>query len=321
MPQRIFFTTMHKEPTVKDIVVPNFSLVHVESHDSVAKVLEVLSKAKISSAPVMEGKKMIGIADLLDLVTFTCSKLGAKDIDYYTSKKQAEQFFSTQIKDIPSISEQKVFHKVDEKAPISEVVKRLSQPNIKRVCVTHEGHDGPLVTQSRLIEYLHINKEKLHLRQRLQHKIEDVFKLQGDVETIHMNKFVIEAFNIISEKKVSGIAVVNDSGELIANISIGDIKRINLYPPLQITYDLFSPIHVFCNLDITPDMKKKIKEFNELKTYEPIFVESSHTFEDALKLIVENRIHRIYVVDKTGKPVHVLSLSDILQQLLPAFSV
>jgi len=59
-----------------------------------------------------------------------------------------------------------------------------------------------------------------------------------------------------------------------------------------------------------------ITEF--LKSYsplslEPVTVVSSAKFSDLFELIVEKKIHRIWVVDADKKPTHLISLTDVLR--------
>ena len=96
---------------------------------------------------------------------------------------------------------------------------------------------------------------------------------------------------------------------------------------MQITYDLFEPIHVFCNIDLSDKLRKsdvmKVTGLDhscnclqKSTSYKPIFVEPEDSLESVMEKIVTNKIHRLYVVESASskKPVKVISLCDVLQQ-------
>jgi CBS domain-containing protein len=53
----------------------------------------------------------------------------------------------------------------------------------------------------------------------------------------------------------------------------------------------------------------------EKPKYPPITVQPDDTLETVMKTVVENRIHRVYLVDASFKPIGVISLVDIIQAL------
>jgi len=129
---------------------------------------------------------------------------------------------------------------------------------------------------------------------------------------------------------VSGIAVVNDAGILVGNISVNDIKLIN--------FDLS-----YFNL-LTLSVKEylqKLKEFRESKIKPPFRPTSiqSYLFQnignpedmpsvvtclpnsalaEVVKLITFYRVHRVYIVDnrETPRSLGIIALHDILELIL-----
>jgi len=60
-----------------------------------------------------------------------------------------------------------------------------------------------------------------------------------------MNEAVINALEMMLDSDVSGVGVIDNEGKLVGNISASDLKRTQLTPPAQLTYDLFESIKIF----------------------------------------------------------------------------
>jgi len=287
-------------------------IVTVKDSTTVADAIETLAKNKISSVPVIHtaSNTIMGSVDLLDLVTFTCAKLGLENIDLYTSKLQAQEFFKP-VGDLCDISGRNKWCVASYKTPLRALMRYLSDANTHRIAITNEANDiVGLLTQSKVVEFIFRSKEKSPFKELMTKKVKELWQVNGTVQTINFRKNVIDALVAIYEKEKSGIAVVNDIGELIGNISAGDLKRVQLRPPIQLTYDVYQTIETFLN--IVGDSSMRF--LAGLPQFKPVFVTVDTTLEEMLTKIVGNNIHRIYVVEslQNKKPTRVISLCDIL---------
>jgi len=165
-----------------------------------------------------------------------------------------------------------------------------------------------MITQSKMIEFLYKRRSNWTdiMHQRVQN-------LQKSVESINMKEFVIEAFKRIWEKQISGLAVVNDEGILVGNISASDLLRTHTSPSGEIIHDLYQPIKKFLN--IRKDIKDRVMMM-DLPECKPIAVSSTDTLETSLIKCLDSHIHRVFIQDNKGKPVGVISLSDIIRQFV-----
>jgi len=315
-----------RDMTAKELFADFTEIVTLQDTDSISNAIETLSQKNISSAPVVSATKgnVVGSIDLLDLVTFTCAKLGSDKVDIYTSEKQAREF-SKPIADILNISGRNLLTSTSYKTSLVEIVKMLSQRDCHRVAIKNEVNDlVGLVTQSKVVEYLSHHTDKM--RELMQKKVSELWTMTDNVQSINIHRFVIDAFNAICEKGISGIAVVDDSGELCGNISAGDIKRIQLAPPMQLVYDIYDQIGNFINVLDTSKMstsEKQQKTFMaSLPSLAPVYATPDTTMKELLHLFNSKHIHRIYVVESKShkKPIHVISLGDAISkfQLPPA---
>lgn len=132
-------------------------------------------------------------------------------------------------------------------------------------------------------------------------------------------------------QKVSGLPVVNAEGVLVGNISASDLKVIAIFNSIYL-YQLVGFNHEFVGL-ITAPIKEYLNQLKAFKDTVPIRSSNATSQEeekphwvakckvtDTLGSIVKQvnfySVHRVYCVDKNGKPVRVISLTDILKALL-----
>jgi len=120
-----------------------------------------------------------------------------------------------------------------------------------------------------------------------------------EVLSITNDKKVIEAFQQMIEKRVSGLGVIDGENHLIGQISSSDIKEIS--PNAGLFKKIYLPIGDFC-----------------WRFHKSLLVICC-TFKDSLssivKKIIENKIHRIFIVEdfESRKLSGIISLGDILR--------
>jgi len=117
---------------------------------------------------------------------------------------------------------------------------------------------------------------------------------------INQNEKTVKVFSEMGEKGFKGVAVVDDNGKLIANLSPSDLKGITI--------------------DSCDVLNTLVIEFLEQDNAHgwwsvPITFEPESTFFECLEQFVCSRVHRMYLVDSVGKPTGVLSHRDMLQKL------
>lgn len=113
------------------------------------------------------------------------------------------------------------------------------------------------------------------------------------VLTISYNILVKEAFKLMQEKDFGGVAVIDDNGAIIGNISQSDLKMVG--------YDGTT----------IGNIMKEIKDI--LPKQEIISLNLTSTVKEALIKFEKTKKHRIYIVDSENKPIGVLTLMNILK--------
>jgi len=117
------------------------------------------------------------------------------------------------------------------------------------------------------------------------------------------NKKAIDAFNIIHDKRVTGLAVVDQTGRLIGNVSATDLRNIGA--DINLISRVFKSVEEFL----------KLGPLGEKALDKPVCCKPSTTFGEVVAEVVATRTHRIYVVDENQLPIGVISLGDILEAI------
>jgi 5'-AMP-activated protein kinase regulatory gamma subunit len=305
-----------QEKTVADFIqdmLPNFKFVTVQPESTVAEVLDTLAKNSITSAPVYTNKgDFYGIVDVLDLVAYCAYTFSSVSTLAQESYDQMEAFAKKPVSDIMNLSTRNFPASIRVTCSVAELIDLLAQPDLHRLVAVDAAYKGvALITQSSVVEYLYKHRSEVG-NSKLQLKAENWVHLdEVKVQLINMNEFVINAFKKIWERRVSGLAVVNDGGELVTNISASDLKRTHPTPIGPLIHELYQPIKQFHWIRTT--VREKVL-WGDKPRHDPIFIQKTDTLEDAIKQVMEHHIHRVYVVNENKHPVGVVSLSDILTQ-------
>lgn len=93
---------------------------------------------------------------------------------------------------------------------------------------------------------------------------------------------------------VSAVALVNAEGKLTGNFSATDLKGL---------YDETMP----SLLDTAQDYLEKFSP----SSLKPTCIRAETTVADAVKTMVEDKVHRLWVIDADFKPVGVVSMTDL----------
>jgi len=100
----------------------------------------------------------------------------------------------------------------------------IVQYKVHRVPIINiEGQLISVITQSHLVRELYKNFSKFDIASQ---RVQDIKLGYKEVLSIRSDNSAIEGFNIIKEKKVSGLAVVDGSGKLVGNLSATDLRNV-----------------------------------------------------------------------------------------------
>ncbi|MEA5582496.1 CBS domain-containing protein [Nodularia harveyana UHCC-0300] len=126
-----------------------------------------------------------------------------------------------------------------------------------------------------------------------------------------------EAIQILAEKRISGIPVVDDVGKLVGIISETDLmwQETGVTPPAYIMF-LDSVIYLQNPGTYEREIHKALGQFvGDVMSKDPITISPEKTVKEAAQLMHDRSIHRLPVVDNAGQVVGILTRGDIVRAM------
>ena len=108
---------------------------------------------------------------------------------------------------------------------------------------------------------------------------------------------------LMEKNHISGVAVVDENGSLTANFSTHDFARMIAHSAALTPPELFLPIHVFL-LQQT--------QLHPLRA--PVTCKKSDTLISVVTKLALYRVHRLWVVDESNRPIGIVTPFEVLRQ-------
>lgn len=293
----------------------------VNADDPVFEVLDILTKNKISSVPVFDSGlgRFIGLVDMLDFVTYCLAKMGGKRVTMEWDKlRQSQEFSDAPVRFIMDMSGRDEWRPVDMDASLLVVMDLLSRPDMHRVPVTEDrgAKVTAIITQSRVVKWLFDNRDKLAFPEQTRTmKVRDIGSgvtsvMKDEIVSVTENQTVLEAFVVIFERMVSGVAVVNDDGKLVGSISASDLKWV-----AESAFDLGNRLSMTVSDFL--DFRRSVPGFandvlKKVTSSAPLTCMPDDEVEYVLTKLMTKGVHRLWIVNEEHKPVGVVALCDLI---------
>jgi len=288
--------------------------------DKLVDVWKGLVKHKFLSTPVLlrNENRYYGSIDLADIVSALVKKFNREDLrsteGFWKQLDAAKAFGEMTVGSVMQspISRRNPFHPVPEGFSLLFALELLAREhNLHRIPIISANEDRKLVnmiTQSQVVSYL--NQDIPKIGSKVEKTLDQCPQFFKAVLSVDEKTIAIDAFEKMIEHNVSGLAIVNNEGRLVGNLSIRDLKLIG--NELSLFWRFYQTVDNF--------VLKLRKEFQE-KDERPrhvLHATREDTIATVLRMLAEHKVHRVYIVDnkKDKKPIGVVSLKDILGELI-----
>lgn len=155
-----------------------------------------------------------------------------------------------------------------------------------------------IVTARRVMKHM-MNNVDMHS------SIVDTLKKRKKLITIDQDNFLSKALNLFKEKKVSKLVTVDKKGTLQGVLAYYDIIDYLTMPKERQNYASRQGSK-------TSVMKKAIKNFHKQHV---LTVEADHTLKDAVRMMIDNSIGSVVLIDRSRKPIGIITTKDVLKLL------
>jgi CBS domain-containing protein len=313
------------------------SVVQIDAAQKPVDAAKLLWKKNLLAVPVHDEdqQKYIGYFDMRDILRAvlqakqeapTASDESDHSYDSFFGEDSSEDWFSKSPTDLPmngfkeeevtlrSFAERRPIYSCRQDDSLEDLCRLLSQSDCRRVLVCSKKEDGEeecgvdMVSRSTIINYLvsnishgAVNNETLD---------EAGIDFRKEVVSVQETATAKEAFELILDKKLYGIAVVDEDGGLVGNTSARDVKLATVYPGSTESFDMdILSFLAGVRQDDSPKTGKKAK-------FPACNVRESSSLGHVLKLLAKTGYHRVFVTNDYLEPVGVVSEQDILRYLL-----
>lgn len=300
--------------TCDQLRVPQNTVFIAERTDKIVDVFRGLIKHNFLSVPVLQktGWKWYGFLDMADIVSYVVELFGATKLqtaeDFWSLFDKEEAFRNKTVNDFMKhpLSRRNPFHPVKTGYSLYFVIEALAREHdLHRVpIIDNERQLMNLITQSQVVRFLYENLDKIGNKTKMPvNLINNVLK---DVVSISESQPAIDAFSLMVKENVSGIAVVDESGKLTGNLSVRDLKA--MAPDSGLFWRLYKPTKEF--------ISKLNKEHATTRPRSAQHCTVDDTVESVITKLTEHRIHRLFIVNSHHQPIGVISLKDILLEII-----
>lgn len=285
--------------------------------DRVVDVWKGLVKHNFLSCPVIlkDEAKYYGFIDLVDIVKYIIEHFGSSNIlgkekDFWDLVAEEKVFSTKTVGDIMTypLTRRNPFRPVGEGYSALAVFEPLAREQaLHRVpVIDKERQIFNLVTQFQVLMFLKKNLDLLGAKKDKPLKL--CHHMYKDVVSVTEECTAIDAFNLMVDKNITGVGILDKDGRLTGALSIRDMKLISydarLFWRLQQTVNNFT-------LKLKYEWAAKHDRPHAIVT-----AKGDNTIGEVINLLVENKVHRIFIVDDDRKPIGVASLKDLLLEII-----
>jgi len=315
-------------------IFPNSAgrIIQLNDRDTLGEALKLMTQHQILAIPVVDHKtgKPLYILTMADLVSYFVSHFSDQDFktDFWTTltnffylPEYCEEMGKKPLSEILPKAVLEPMPLVNEDHTVLEAVKLMLDQNAHRALVQdNSGNMISIITQSRIIQLIASLVDEVPSCKRSIRELGLGFK---KVLAVREDQIVYKAFRSMVGRKVTCLAVVNEEDKLVGNLSVTDFKLAGYrsqywnylgYPVADYLKELSSKSAV--HLRSSPFYSWG----RNPKTDSPVQLVISVRPEDSLGMVIKYitffRVHRVYIVDDEHRPLGVITLTDLLKELL-----
>jgi len=263
-------------------------IIELKGTDTVETALHTLKRNGIISCPVWDdSQKKYFMVDTLDLVSAILRTEGTS-IDNIS-----QNFFSTQLNKVVNLCDWDPFSQTSLDCDLPSLLTMLAIGTHRCIVVDHDKIVG-IISQSDVVEYIakYINVLPEVLLQKRAKEI-----MNCPVSCISEDETALEGFAKISAIKYSGAAIVNKEKKLIGVLSASNLKELDKKK--------------FASLSLS--VREFLIEMGTIQQLRSLITcKEITTIQEILQLFVNNRVHRIFVIDEENRPIGIISLTDLI---------
>ena len=258
-------------------------------NSTISEVIKKLLEFKLSRLIVVEGGKPVGIITEKDIGLFLFSETSKQGLD-----------------DIPISKIMKPILFVEEGITPKESAKMMIEKGVSSLTVGSEENIKGIFTKTDLVKY--------YLENPSQKKVVD-YMTHAYVYT-HSAAPLFKVVKKMLENKVSRIIVKNQNEEPVGIISFRDLFRISIELGSEEDYSGYTIPDQIRKGFLSKEGFGDISLAREVMTDGIVSIKFNEEISSACKLILENNISGLVVLDGNGSIAGIISKTDIIKAIV-----
>ncbi|CAG8449940.1 3262_t:CDS:2 [Ambispora leptoticha] len=272
---------------------------------TVREALKTLATHNITSLPIYShsSNKIVNIVNLVDILNYIVKEAVADEKHPIAMNSAKANNLDNTIESVMTLDVDRESYRIfvsDAHEGLKKTLEAFSRGTHRSLVIDYTEKTPPyILTQTDIVRYVHNHPESVPgigfdaSLQSLGLGLRDYKVVSG-----HVSESALNVYRRMAEKDLSGIPILDSENRLVLSLSVSDLRGLNY----QSIDNLILPVQEF--LETLP---------NNGKSLHPITATRQSTLREVLDLIVENHIHRIWIVDESQKILDVVSLSDIIE--------
>jgi CBS domain-containing protein len=306
------FTLVLAKTKVERLLPRGRTVISTDTAEVLPTVFKHLVSNNILSMPVLnQRKKYYGMVEMYDLVEYVTTLFAdlttTKLVDLEKMLLSEKKFVHATVKDVirSPFSKYKTHRTLQKGYSLFSAWETLALGGIHRIAVLGELEEVvDIITPSMLIDFLWQNIEKIaHAAKRTVRDMK--VEPSESLGTVKHSTRAIVAFREMVRTEKSGLAVVDDHGKLVDNMSARDLRGI--HTDANVFWRLWSSVS---------DFKARVRQEYPKTPTEPVYASKDDTLYSVVEKMATLHIHRVYVVDDNTHPIRVITQVDVLREIL-----
>jgi len=284
---------------LREISSTKKELVFIDVRTTIEEALQTMARERLIALPAYDTTRkdfpfIIDLWDIMSFIAFADYFNGIRNMHNFLDPRLLKEPVSSVAGSIGSSSD-RMIRTFENNVPLLDLMKPMSA-SIKRVLVAQMWSKfDRLVTQTDIVKFLY--EHRFELGPKVNMSLEELGINLKPVITVNRSDQAIEGFRRVHDADVGAVAVVGTTTHaLYSTLSASDLRGMTS----DNINDVFLTVEAF------------LRKQHHGSIIEPVTVRKDAELADIMRLIVEKRIHRVWVSNDQGFPEGVVSLSDII---------
>jgi CBS domain-containing protein len=284
------------------------AIITVSETTTLLDTITLLGDEQILCAPVTskdDDSQYVGIVDMSFILREMLKPIAqASGKSLLADITGIEVLATTSVGQLPGAIHE--FHFVKDDASLLDVCKVLGTMNVHRVAVLNEANEiVNFITQGAVVKVLAENTDKFSKTANMTLKEVNLVE-PSTLVSCPSSTPTIQAFEHMSDNDVSALPVLDHNLKLIGNLSVRSLRD------LVGNHQCYSKL----NRPVTEFIAALVPDTTRDEMFPAITCTGDSKLGMVLKKLAVSRIHRLYLESGSSQLVRIISLSDILADLV-----